>query len=95
MTAKVFAITQFVTVADVQEALQCSRTTAYEHLRRAAGRKAGDRGMLRVAVRTWERYVAQAFSEQARRPGPARARPATTPEVGPIPITRPRTKPKR
>ena len=56
--ARALPITQFVGAAEVMAALGCSRATAYEHLRRAAARKPGDRGLLRVPVEVWERYVA-------------------------------------
>ncbi len=39
-------LTVFVSVSDVQRALGCSRSAAYEHLRRAAGREQGVRGLL-------------------------------------------------
>jgi hypothetical protein len=57
MTARVLPITVFVSVDDVVAALGCSRSTAYEHLRRAARREAGARGLLRVPVAVWEDYL--------------------------------------
>src|SRR5262245_20245609 len=57
-------LTEFVTPADVQRVLQCSRSTAYEHLRRASGRPPEQRGLLRVPVRTWERYIREHFEWQ-------------------------------
>lgn len=54
-------ITQFIDASDVQRALKCSRSKAYEHLRRAAGRGPNERGMLRVPARLWERYVKEIF----------------------------------
>ena len=53
------AITYWVAVSDVARALGCGRTTAYAHLRRAAGRRPGDRGLLRVPAPIWERYAAE------------------------------------
>lgn len=53
------AITYWVAVSDVARALGCGRTTAYAHLRRAAGRRPGDRGLLRVPAPVWERYAAE------------------------------------
>jgi hypothetical protein len=47
-------LTQFMTPKEIQDALKCSRASAYRHVRRAAG-KAG-RGLLRVAFEDWERY---------------------------------------
>lgn len=52
-------LTFWVAVSDVMEALACGRSTAYEHLRRAAGRRRGERGLLRVAAPVWERYAAE------------------------------------
>jgi len=54
-------ITMFVSPADVMRALACSRSLAYEHLRRAARRERGVRGLLRVPVDVWERYAAEVF----------------------------------
>ena len=45
-----------VSVHDVQAQLGCSRAWAYKHLRLAAGRAPGVKGLLRVARETWERY---------------------------------------
>lgn len=57
----VVPITVFVTADDVEGALGCARATAYDHLRRAARRCAGQRGMLRVPVAVWEAYVKEYF----------------------------------
>jgi len=54
-------ITIYVTVKEVQRAIGCSRSAAYEHLRKAAGRDKGKRGMLRVPVDRWERYASETF----------------------------------
>ena len=56
MTARVLPITVFVSASDVMQALGCSRSLAYEHLRAAAGRPPGTRGLLRVPVAVWEDY---------------------------------------
>ena len=90
MNGKVIAITQFVTAADVMQALQCSRSTAYEHLRRAAGRLPGDRGMLRVAMATWERYAERTFGGVPTRLKPSGVASRGPVEQSPIRITRPR-----
>ncbi len=61
MTSRDFPLTAFVRVKDVMRALGCSRSLAYEHLRRAAQRMPGARGLLRVPVRVWEKYVLEAY----------------------------------
>jgi hypothetical protein len=43
-------LTMWVAAPEVRRALGCSRSLAYEHLRRAAGRPAGVRGLLRVPL---------------------------------------------
>jgi hypothetical protein len=58
---RLLELTIFVSAADVQRALGCSRSMAYEHLRHAAGRDFGDRGMLRVSIPIWEAYVEEVF----------------------------------
>jgi hypothetical protein len=50
-------VTVFVSAQEVRRALGCSRSLAYEHLRRAAGREPGVRGLLRVPLDVWERYA--------------------------------------
>ncbi|MCZ2109608.1 MAG: hypothetical protein LC118_08585 [Dehalococcoidia bacterium] len=42
----------WVAVADVMHALGCGRSTAYDQLRRAAGRRPGERGLLRCRPRS-------------------------------------------
>src|SRR6266852_3177668 len=61
MTSRDFPLTAFVRVKDVMRALGCSRSLAYEHLRRAAQRTPGARGLLRVPVRVWEKYVLEVY----------------------------------
>jgi hypothetical protein len=58
---RVVPVTVFVSAVDVMRALGCSRSKAYEHLRRAAGRKPGLRSLLRVSVEVWESYVTEEF----------------------------------
>src|SRR5512138_3110479 len=55
-------MTVFVSVTEVRRALGCSRSVAYDHLRRAAGRAPGVRGLLRVPLRIWEGYIAEVFA---------------------------------
>lgn len=59
-------ITFWLAVDDVIHALGCSRTKAYEHLRRAAGRRPGERGLLRVPAPVWERYAFEHFGKGAQ-----------------------------
>jgi hypothetical protein len=47
----------YVSAADVQAALGCSRSAAYRHMRAAAGRPVGTRRMLRVTTESWRRYA--------------------------------------
>jgi len=49
-------VPMFVSAVEVRRSLGCSRSLAYEHLRRAAGREPGARGLLRVPLDVWERY---------------------------------------
>src|SRR5258708_21045422 len=58
---RVVPLTIWVGVKDVMHALGCSRSTAYEHLRRASGRSSGRRGLLRVEANVWERYAKEVF----------------------------------
>lgn len=58
-------LTQWVSAKDVQKALSCSRTLAYEYLRRAARRPFGTRGLLRVPVDVWEAYARQTLMGRA------------------------------
>lgn len=45
--ARILPLTRWVRVGDVEAATGLSRRAAYEHLARAAGRQAGDRGAIR------------------------------------------------
>lgn len=54
-------LTQWVNAQDVMEALSCSRSLAYKHLRCAAGRESSTRQILRVPVSLWERYAKERF----------------------------------
>ncbi len=54
---RVLPMTVFVGVAEIIQALGCSRSTAYEHLRRAARRDGGHQGLLRVPLAEWENYI--------------------------------------
>lgn len=47
----------WIAVKDVQRALGCSRSTAHEYLRAAAGRAVGTGELLRVPVDEWERWA--------------------------------------
>jgi len=101
---------RWVSAADVQVALGCSRASAYEHLRRAAGRTPGavDAGrLLRVGLEAWEAYAAATFSSStpASPPpcpassgaSPTGTRSTSTPEV-PVVVAPPaagRTKSRR
>ena len=49
-------------LGEAMQALGCSRSTAYEHLRRAAGRIEATGRLLRVPVEVWEHYVKENFS---------------------------------
>src|SRR5713101_231296 len=60
-TSRDFSLTAFVRVKDVMRALGCSRSLAYELLRRAARRTPGTRGLLRVPVLIWERFVLEVY----------------------------------
>ena len=63
-------LTQFMTPKEIQEALECSRASAYRHVRRASG-KTG-RGLLRVAFEDWERYIGRKLrcgSSETEKPG--------------------------
>lgn len=63
MTARVLPLQlePTVTAADVMAQLGCSRSAAYEHLRAAARREQGARGLLRVRLSVWESYCARNF----------------------------------
>lgn len=102
-TARVLPLTVWVAADDVQRALGCSRSLAYQHLARAAGRETGARGLLRVPIATWEAYAAATFGA-ANDPPPEPPRfvqPSTGPlrlvasngkskHSGPVRITQPR-----
>jgi hypothetical protein len=60
-TSRDFSLTAFVRVKDVMRALGCSRSLAYELLRRAAKRTPGTGGLLRVPVLIWERFVLEVY----------------------------------
>jgi hypothetical protein len=49
-------MTIYVKARDVMAALGCSKSKAYEELRKAAGRTVGTHACLRVTVEDWERY---------------------------------------
>src|SRR5687767_8194509 len=58
----------YVTVKEVMESLQCSRATAYEHMRRALRRRPGDeKGIARVEEKVWKAYAADRFGPKQRR----------------------------
>ena len=69
MNARVIPITVFVCAADVERAVGCSRSAAYDHLRRASGRAPGARGMLRVSIATWESYAEKTWGTEVRAVG--------------------------
>ena len=107
-TSRDFTLTAFVRVKDVMRALGCSRSLAYELLRRAAKRAPGSRGLLRVPVWAWERFVLEQYSARAdtsKMIGAARTRPSgaisksaslgRTAEAPQIRITQPRTPARR
>lgn len=76
-------MTVWISTPDVQAAIGCSRSKAYECLRAAAGRRAGDPGgMLRVPLDLWEAW---AFENLAPKPSPLRGpvpRPPSPPGGG-------------
>ncbi len=83
---KIIPIAPFLRVENVMESMQCSRAMAYSHMRRAIGRRPGERGQLRVPLPVWERYVARLFDPDYKPSEKA----ATNTSVSPVPITRPR-----
>jgi len=85
-SGRVVPIPVFIDVRDVMESMKCGRAMAYEHMRRAIGRKPGQRGQLRVPVYVWQRYVEITFDPQAG------ATPPAEPAECPVRITRPRTR---
>lgn len=104
MIARVLPLTVYVAAADVQRALGCSRSLAYWHLARAAGRVEGSRGLLRVPLHTWEEYARRTFveaqEEPKARPQAPRAHRAPAPGLrlvanDSIRATQPRTKKRK
>jgi hypothetical protein len=90
-------LTRFVGARAVMQALDCSRSTAYEHLRRASGRLKAQKGLLRVAVAVWERYAAQTFGAGEVQPTPRNKKDLDAlsfKATDAIRITRPRTRPR-
>jgi len=83
----------FVDVHDVMGSMKCSRTTAYAHMRAALQRTPGMRGSIRVPLYVWQRYVQAQFDPESSATHARPTRPAVSVAV-PIPITRPRTKPR-
>ena len=55
-------LTELIGAAEVRRVLGCKLSLAYEHLRRAAGRQPGERGLLRVTKAVWERYALREFN---------------------------------
>lgn len=55
-------LTELIGVTEVRRLLGCKLSLAYEHLRRAAGRQPGERGLLRVTKAVWERYALREFN---------------------------------
>jgi hypothetical protein len=92
----VIEIPVFLDVQDVMASMKCARTTAYAHMRKALGRLPGARGHLRVPVYVWQRYVRMQFDPEAAAARPRFGQRDKRDEsaTGPIPITRPRTKPR-
>ena len=88
-SARVVPIPIFIDVRDVMESMKCGRAMAYEHMRRAIGRKPGERGQLRVPVYVWQRYIEITFDPQGS------AAPAAEPAECPVRITRPRKRPAK
>ena len=68
MSARILDLEAFVCAADVVAQLGCARSTAYEHLRRAARRPPGSRGLLRVRASVWDRYVSRLSGEPVAEP---------------------------
>jgi hypothetical protein len=89
VTARVLPIAVYVSAEDVRAALGCSRSLAYWHLARAAGREPGARGLLRVSVATWENYARKTFEggEGATRAAPP-ARTKAAPAAPSAPVLR-------
>jgi hypothetical protein len=90
----VVEIPVFIDVDDVMASMKCSRTMAYVHMRAALGRAPGERGQIRVPVYVWHRYVRAHFDPEGSPRACAPKPPAANGSASPIPITRPRTKPR-
>ncbi len=56
-------LSHYVGMKDVMDALDCSKSTAYRHLREASGRVNGTGKSLRVLVEVWERYAKRTFDQ--------------------------------
>lgn len=74
-------LTEFVSAREVRRLLGCKESLAYEHLRRAAGRQPGERGLLRVTKQVWERYALREFHMSN---STIRLRPEPGPVVDPL-----------
>jgi hypothetical protein len=74
-------LTELIGVTEVRRLLGCKLSLAYEHLRRAAGRQPGERGLLRVTKEVWERYALRAFHMSN---STIRLRPEPRPVVNPL-----------
>lgn len=81
-------IPAFIDVNDVMRSMKCKKAMAYSHMRKAIGRKPGERGQLRVPIYCWKRYIEGMFGPAV--PGEI----ADDASVCPIPITRAR-KPRK
>ena len=90
---RVIPIPIFVDVEDVMRTMKCKRATAYVHMRRAVGRKPGQRGLLRVPVYLWQRYVDHLYcAPDLSAPAPSGTQKASRP---PLRVTHERKKPGR
>jgi hypothetical protein len=95
MSTNVLELPVFVDVTDVMNSMKCSRSAAYEHLRKAGGRLPGQRGQLRVPIYVWLRYVRARFDPESRAcERLRRGRPRKTSSFSRIEVTRPRTQPR-
>lgn len=97
MTAEVINLPVFVDVHDVRKTMKCSRSVAYEHMRRAVGRQTGQRGQLRVPLYVWREYVDLHFNPKSVTVEVVELRPPRDRKsfaTNRIRITRPRTKPR-
>jgi hypothetical protein len=82
--AKNAGVTQYIGVREVMEALDCSKSLAYEHLKRAAGGLDTNGRLRRVALDDWEAYVRREFpgGERTWRTGSSGGRKATSGTAG-------------